>query len=555
MPEMKPERLARVRQASGIKPPSGFPGSAAPMVIPARTKAEMLLDQNYLTTAYPELEVSGGAGAVVTIGYAEALFVPGANRKENRNEVEGKQFQGYQDVFIADGGARRIFRPLWWRTYRYVRLAVETKDAPLTINDLRGVYTGYPFERKARFEAGSDELRKMLDVGWRTARLCAHETYMDCPYYEQLQYAGDTRIQGLVSLYMTGDGRLMRNAIEQLDSSRTAEGATYSRSPSRLQQYIPGFSLWWIGMLHDYWMYQDDPVFVKQMLPGVRAVLSFFASYQKPNASLANVPWWNYVDWAREWQGGVPPVGPDGSSAPRDLQLVLAYQWAARMEEALGSKALAEQYGAAAAELRAAVRNLYWDAGRKLFADTTGKSQFSQHSQALAVLAGATRGKEARELIERAADDTSLVACSIYFRYYLHAALAAAGAGDRYLDMLDEWRGQLSRGLTTWAESFEPSRSDCHAWGSSPNIELFRTVLGIDSAAPGFHRVVIRPSLGKLTKVAGAIPHPKGEVVVSLALRDGKLAAEVTLPAGVDGEFVWQGKRQPLAAGANKVSM
>jgi hypothetical protein len=82
-----------------------------------------------------------------------------------------------------------------------------------------------------------------------------------------------------------------------------------------------------------------------------------------------------------------------------------------------------------------------------------------------------------------------------------------------------------------------------------------RTVLGINSAAPGFHRVVIRPSLGKLTKVAGAIPHPKGEVVVNLALRGGKLEAEVTLPAGVDGEFVWQGKRQPLAAGANKVSM
>ncbi len=68
--------------------------------------------------------------------------------------------------------------------------------------------------RKARFDAGSPEIQKILDTGWRTARLCAHETYMDCPYYEQLQYVGDTRVQSLVSLYMTGDGRLMRNAIE-----------------------------------------------------------------------------------------------------------------------------------------------------------------------------------------------------------------------------------------------------------------------------------------------------------------------------------------------------
>ena len=48
-------------------------------------------------------------------------------------------------------------------------------------------------------------------------------------------------------------------------------------------------------------------------------------------------------------------------------------------------------------------------------------------------------------------------------------------------------------------------------------------MLGIDSAAPGFARVVIHPYLGKLTHPAGAIPHPKGEIAVSLTLRGAKL--------------------------------
>jgi alpha-L-rhamnosidase len=56
---------------------------------------------------------------------------------------------------------------------------------------------------------------------------------MDCPYYEQLQYVGDTRIQALITFYNTNDDRLVRNAISQINDSRTAEGATMSRAPTR----------------------------------------------------------------------------------------------------------------------------------------------------------------------------------------------------------------------------------------------------------------------------------------------------------------------------------
>ncbi len=90
---------------------------------------------------------------------------------------------------------------------------------------------------------------------------------MDRPHSEQLQYVGDTRIQALVSIYMSGDARLARSAIEQLDASRTAEGATFSRAPSWLPQYIPPFSLFWIAMVHDCWRYVGDEEFVPRCRP------------------------------------------------------------------------------------------------------------------------------------------------------------------------------------------------------------------------------------------------------------------------------------------------
>ncbi len=554
--EEKPERLATARRSSGVSAPAGFPQQPIAFTIPANTSARLLLDQSHLTTAFPELIVSGGKGAVIELGYAESLFAPGAQRggKGNRNEVEGKEFIGYYDIFTSDGGRQRMFRPLWWRTYRYVDLKIETKGEPLTIEDLRGVYTGYPFEMKAKFDAGDARLDKILEVGWRTARLCAHETYMDCPYYEQLQYVGDTRIQALVSFYNAGDARLVKNAIAQINDSRTAEGATMSRAPTRQQQYIPPFSLWWIGMVYDYWRYQDDAEFVREMLPGVRAVLSFFARRQKPNGSLGLLPWWNYVDWAWRQTTGVPPMGDDGSSAAIDLQYLLALDWAADLEESLGSKRQAAEFREEAAKLRATIRQIYWDSSRRLFADTPARKEFSQQANSLAVLARAIEGDDARALVNRLLSDSSLTQCTYYFRHYLHSAVNQVGEGDRYLDLLGEWDKMLALGLTTWAETPEPSRSDCHAWSASPNYELFRTVLGIDSAAPGFNRVSIRPHLGKLTQASGSIPHPKGEIAVSLKLIGGKLNAEVSLPRDVAGEFVWRGARRPLKAGLNKLS-
>ncbi|MBQ1660926.1 MAG: hypothetical protein II054_00355, partial [Treponema sp.] len=89
-----------------------------------------------------------------------------------------------------------------------------------------------------QYEKQIYDLQQMLEIGWRTARLCAWETYMDCPYYEQLQYLGDTRIQALVTLYNSKDDRLVKNFLHLADVSRSADGITKSRYPTTLPQHI-----------------------------------------------------------------------------------------------------------------------------------------------------------------------------------------------------------------------------------------------------------------------------------------------------------------------------
>jgi len=82
----------------------------------------------------------------------------------------------------------------------------------------------------------------------------------------------------------------------------------------------------------------------------------------------------------------------------------------------------------------------------------------------------------------------------------------------------------MNMGLTTWGETSDVNntRSDCHAWGASPNIEFFRTILGIDSDAPGFTKVKIEPHLGIIKSIGGEIPHPNGKIKVKYELKNGK---------------------------------
>jgi hypothetical protein len=214
---------------------------------------------------------------------------------------------------------------------------------------------------------------------------------------------------------------------------------------------------------------------------------------------------------------------------------------------------MAELYRRRELQLRQTVQALYWDAGRQLYADTPRKQLFSQHANTLAILGDVVTGKPAHDLLLRILADSSMAQATMFFKFYLHQAVRKVGEGNRYLALLGDWRGMLDHGLTTFAEWEErpndPPRSDCHAWSASPNIEIFRTVLGIDSAAPGFSRVSIQPNLGKLKQASGAVPHPKG--MIEVEYRPG--GATVTLPDGVSGSFDGFGLRRELRAGVNRL--
>ncbi len=539
----------------------------APVEIPANSHVTLLLDHRVLQTAYPELAVSGGRDATIAMTFSEALY-DAHGQKGNRNEIEGRQIEGITDQFIAGGGSSQTYGPLWWRTWRYLQINVTTKAEPLRLDGLRAWFTAYPFDAKAAIAGDIPQLDALWQTGWRTARLCAHETYMDAPYWEQLQYVGDTRIQALISYVMTGDSRLARQAITNIDDSRIPEGITQSRYPSGLPQFIPPFSLLWVGMLHDYWMYVDDPALVQETLPHTRTVIDWYAAQQRTDGLLGRVKWWEFGDWTADYKDGVPPQEANGGSAFLTLQFIEAMQDAREMELRYGSQERAHDYEARIRKATNALNEENWDTKYGLYADTPAKKTYSIEANILAVWLDVAPRDQQKAILQRLLaskpdaatelDGKSVPAMSIptyYFRFYLSRALEHAGLADLYLGQLKPWYDMLQLGLSTWAEQPEPTRSDCHAWSASPNYDLLTLVAGIRPASPGFRTVVIEPHLKGLHHLDASMPHAGGMIQTVYSLNGGTWKATVTLPTGLTGTLRWGEEKIPLHAGAQRLEL
>ncbi len=530
------------------------------VAIPANTRRRIIIDLDDYYCAYPFLATSAGRGARVQVRWAESLYVSPQvqhdREKGDRDEIDGKYFCGVGDVYRPDGGEGRTFDSLWWHAGRYIELLVITGDQSLSIDAFTLRETHYPLDLVCRFEASDDHLSRVIPIMWRTMQMCSHETYMDCPYYEQLMYVGDTRMEVLATYVGAGDDRLPRKAIEMFNASRVPSGLTQSRYPSCDTQFIPPFSLWWIGMVHDYALWRGDKAFVGSMMPGVRGVIDAFLAWRNDDLLIEGPNGWNYMDWVKDgnWLHGVPPQGEFGASGVINWQFVLVLIYARALELWLGEKEHAARCERLANETAAAATFTFWDDTRGLLADTTDKRHFSEHTQCLALLSGKLDAQRMRRVGEALLSDGDLARTTIYFTHYLFETFHLLGRADAMLARMGLWFEHLDKGMRTTIEAPEPTRSDCHAWGAHPIYHYFAGILGIRPAAMGFEGVSIQPDLGSLDWARGTMPHPKGEITVDVRRRDGDaLAATIALPDGLTGVCALNGDMHELRAGEQEV--
>ena len=530
--------------------------SREPFTVPAHSVATVWWSLENYYCAYPLLTVSGGAGAEIHWDWAECL-TDAKGEKGDRAAYDGLDMaKPFGDVFYPDGRADARFTTPWWRAGRWCRLTITTDDQPLTVSRLSIAETRYPVELRASFICDDETVMKMQPICARSLQMCMHEMFLDCPYYEQQMYPGDSRLQYLVAGLFDPDDLLVRNAIGLFDADRRENGMIPMNCPTRGTQDALGFTCCEAMMFGDYAMNQTNRIWLVSMLAGLNHTLMGLAQYENAEGLLGKTPGWNFVDWVPTWltpqeEGGVPPDGnAERPNAEINLQYLHAIRSAVIAEEAVGEMELAEYWRRKANRLASSIKRAFWCPEKALFASRIAKDRFSEHAQCLALLADVVTGDEAKACFKSLVETPNLDRATIYYQHYLFAAYFKFGRGDLFLKNLGFWKDCLDWHCSTILEKpWTNSRSDCHGWGSHPLWHLHTGTAGVRSIAPFYSKVAVAPQPGQLSFIKSKTPTPKGDVVLDLRFSEDSVEGTVALPDDLPGVFVWRDETIPLTSG------
>ena len=490
--------------------------------IPAHSRRSFVLDAGEEMCAFPQLALRGGKGAEIELLYSECYVLP--EGKNNRLDSVNGHLEGYADRYTAGGFDNERYEPFWFRTFRFLRVTVQTADEPLTLEELSYEETGYPLEVRTSVTTSDPSFAPVWDISLRTLRRCMHDTYMDCPFYEQLQYVQDTRSEILYTYAVSGDDRLARQAIDDFSRSQRADGLLNACYPNKNANVIPGFSIYFLLILHDHMMYFGDRQLIRRYLPTVTRILNYFKAHRTQAGLLDKVggvngkaPLWSFIDWAAEWMPttGMPTAGLSGPLTMESLLWLYGLQKASELADWLGEAALAGDWRHQAEALRLAVRQNCMDENGML-TDGPGRTEISQHAQVFGVLTGTLTQEEGRKNLLRTVEDRTITQCTVAMCFYLFRALEQVDLYEHTDKYWNIWREMVYNGCTTCVESpGSYARSECHAWGALALYELPTVILGVRPAAPGYEKIEVRPVPGMLTSASGTVHTPRGDLNVA----------------------------------------
>ncbi len=383
------------------------------------------------------------------------------------------------------------------------------------------------------FSCDDEEVNKIFDVAAYTLYLNMQNGLWDGIKRDRLVWIGDMHpeVKGILNLF--GANPLVEKGLK--------ESAEHNPVPEWITG-MPSYSVWWLAILCDYYYRTGRREFTLSQLPYMYEVLNLLNKFVTEDGRVDMTREGGGNEFCRYFLNWETSEEEGRESGFRGLLLFAARKCSETLKDLKKDSSPADEI------IKKLEKNV----------------AFEGESKAVASLfaLGYTPDEKAKRLLTEGGGN----GFSTFISSYILNALADMGKGEEGIAAMKEfYGGMLSRGATTFWESYEPSwlensgRIDeltpegkkdihgsfgkycytgyrlslCHGWACGPVPFLMERVLGVRFTSVGGRTVRIEPNLMGLKKAGGKVPTAFGTIEVCHELRNGKIHTEYKLPEGV----------------------
>jgi alpha-L-rhamnosidase len=485
------------------------------------------------TAGWARIGVRGPAGTTVNITYGEKLRSDGT---VDNTGGYGAQLQAYS--YTLKGEGVESYQPSY--SYAGFRYAQITTPPGVTLESVDGERLHTAVNSTGGFTSSSDLLNRYQDAQANTILNNLYSIPTDTPMYEKRPYTADGHLYADSAI----DNFDMQNFYESWMRSHRDDqnadgsiGVTVPTTEGGKAVKDPIWSASFVLINWDLYWYYGDKHAIAENYDAMKAWLGYFESTIATTGDIYTG--FSYGDWLAPGYA----FAPEGTRLSGTAYLYLTATKLAQMARALGHDGDADHFATLASQIAAAFNAKFLDRSAGAYFDdkSAGYRQTSNLLPlSLGIVPAADRPTVVANLvadIERRGEhlNTGALGTKIILPVLTDAGYADLASRIATNPTYPGW-GYWFEGLgatTMWEEWNADSRSHDHAFMGTVDDWLYQRVAGIEPAAPGYTKVVIKPyPAGELKNASAHVATPLGHVSSQWSRQPGRFTLQVSVPPG-----------------------
>ena len=396
--------------------------------------------------------------------------------------------------------------------FRFVRVDLIDTMARVAFEEIRAVAVIRDIPYLGSFKCSDTLLNKIWLTGAYTVHLNMQDYLWDGIKRDRMVWMGDMHPELMTINTVFGYQDIIPNSLD------------FGRNHTPLPKWMNGisaYSMWWIIMQHDWYMYQGRIDYLEEQKDYLEALINQLFTCVTDDGKENFVKTFRFLDWPSS-------QNKQGVHAGLHALMVIAFQKGGYLCEVLGNKKLAKK-------CKETVQKM-----QQYHPDPNNSKQ----AAALLAMSGIIEPEKANKDVISVGGAKNF---STFYGYYMLQAQALAHDYQGAIDNIRNfWGGMLKLGATTFWEDFNLDWTEnaagiadtvpegkkdihrdfgaycyiglrhslCHGWSSGPTPWLSQFVLGINIIEPGCKSLKIEPHLGDLQWAEGTFPTPYGTIKI-----------------------------------------